>query len=246
MITVFFFFEISNSKFLLWLIKILIWMGYPIRIPVEYFFLFTARGVTDFSEKNDFEKKNWIFLGLRQYKVHLSNKCFGNSPMHWRKLGRVTYIGEYWALWHTLEKSGWCDIHQRILGCMTYIGENWVVLCCVMLSNSHTLENSRLCDLHQRKLGGVTYIKENWMAWHILENSRLCDTRNTLQSDTKENVIFQLLEMIIQVWKKFQKALLNRFYMIQSKWAHIQNSDYTVTMLPSGDLLNFSNKGNRH
>ena len=55
-------------------------------------------------------------------------------------------------------------------------------------------------------------------------------TGSTPQSDTKENVIFQLLEMIIQFWKKFQKALLNRFYMIQSKWAHIQNSDCTVTL----------------
>ena len=32
------------------------------------------------------------------------------------------------------------------------------------------------------------------------------------QSDTKENIIFPLLEMIIRFWKKFQNELLNQFY----------------------------------
>ena len=34
--------------------------------------------------------------------------------------------------------------------------------------------------------------------------------------------------MIIQFWKKFQKALLNQFYEIQSKCAHIKNFDCFV------------------
>ena len=32
-----------------------------------------------------------------------------------------------WAVRHTLEKTGWCDIHWRKLGGVTYIGENWKV-----------------------------------------------------------------------------------------------------------------------
>ena len=60
----------------------------------------------------------------------------------------MTYIREFWTLWHTLEK-------------------NWVLW--------HTSENSELCDIHWRKLGGVTYIGENWVVWHTLENFGLCD-----------------------------------------------------------------------
>ena len=33
------------------------------------------------SRKNDLEKKNRIWLRLRQYKLHLSNECSENSPM---------------------------------------------------------------------------------------------------------------------------------------------------------------------
>ena len=70
-------------------------------------------------------------------------------------------------MWHTLEKTGWCDIHWRILGCVTYIGENWVVW--------HTLEKSGLCDIHWKKLGGVTYIREFWAVWHTLEKTGWCN-----------------------------------------------------------------------
>ena len=55
-------------------------------------------------------------------------------------------------------------------------------------------------------------------------------TGKTLQNDTKENVIFQLLGVIIQFWKK------SRFYEIQSKLAHIQNSDCTVALKETSKL----------
>ena len=84
----------------------------------------------------------------------------GWCDIHWRILGCVTYIGENWVVWHSSENSGLCDIHWRILDCVTYIGENRVVL--------HTLENSGLCDIHWRKLGNITYI-------YTLENFGLCD-----------------------------------------------------------------------
>ena len=55
-------------------------------------------------------------------------------------------------------------------------------------------------------------------------------TGNTPPNATKENVISQLLEMIIQFWKKFQTALLNRFYQIQRKWTKIHNCGCTVAL----------------
>ena len=70
-------------------------------------------------------------------------------------------------MWHTSEKTGWCDIHQRILGSVTCIREKWVV--------GHTLENSGLCDIHWRIGGCVTYIRENWVVWHTSENFGLCE-----------------------------------------------------------------------
>ena len=41
--------------------------------------------------------------------------------IHWRKLGGVTYIEEFWTVCHTSEKIGWCDIHWRKLAGVTYI-----------------------------------------------------------------------------------------------------------------------------
>ena len=89
----------------------------------------------------------------------------------------MTYIWEFWAVWHTLEKTEWCDIHRRILGCVTYIEENWVVW--------HTLENSGLCDIHWRKLNGVTYIGEFWAVWNTLEKTGWCDIRTHARTDAR-------------------------------------------------------------
>ena len=41
-------------------------------------------------------------------------------------------------------------------------------------------------------------------------------TGNTPQSDTKENVIFMLLEEKIKFWKKFQKALLKKYVQFET------------------------------
>ena len=39
----------------------------------------------------------------------------------------MTYIGENWVVWHTLENSGLCDIHWKKLGCVTYIILWWTL-----------------------------------------------------------------------------------------------------------------------
>ena len=52
----------------------------------------------------------------------------------------------------------------------------------------------------------------------------MCPTGNTPPNATKENVISQLLEMIIQLWEKFQTALLNRFYQIQGDFFQVGES----------------------
>ena len=67
--------------------------------------------------------------------------------------------------------------------------------------------------------------------FRILDMYVLCQyTGNTPPNATKENVISQLLEMIIQFWKKFQRALLNWFYQIQRKWTKIHNCGCTVAL----------------
>ena len=72
-----------------------------------------------------------------------------------------------WAVWHILEKTGWCDIHPRILSCVTYIAENWVVW--------HTLEKTGWYDIYGSILGCVTCIREIWVVWHKSDISGLCD-----------------------------------------------------------------------
>ena len=53
--------------------------------------------------------------------------------------------------------------------------------------------------------------------WTVDEKKIVLSTKNTgntPKNATKENIIFPILEMIIQLWKKFQRVLLNRFYKI--------------------------------
>ena len=94
-----------------------------------------------------FKKSNYIirlFKGAYNQGAH--NQLAQNRRAHY-----------CWTVWHTLEKTGWCDLHQRILGYMTYIRENWG------------------CDIHPRILGCVTYIRENWVVRHTLEITGWCD-----------------------------------------------------------------------
>ena len=55
-------------------------------------------------------------------------------------------------------------------------------------------------------------------------------TGSTPLSDIKENVIYQLLKNDNPILKKVPESILNRFYVIQSKRAQIQNSDCRVAL----------------
>ena len=62
-----------------------------------------------------------------------------------------------------------------------------------------------------RANGDSVYKSLFWKEMEILFVLYNSTEGNTQQSDTKENVIFQLLKMIIQFWKKFLEDILNRF-----------------------------------
>ena len=68
----------------------------------------------------------------------------------------VTYIRVFWAVWNTLEKTGWCHLYKRILGCMTY---NW---------------EAGWCDKPQRILGCVTCFTSNVVTSHTMKKTGWC------------------------------------------------------------------------